>query len=279
MLRRAASLVAAAALSMSLIVGSASAAEPVAYGTTLERSTLDRPDDTAERQVHVMYVVPRDGADRALDTNGTLKNSVSSFQRWLAAKTKGKALRFDTFNGSLDITFFRLSRTDSEIASNGPFVRDQLESELKQAGRLTSPKIYAVYYDGRSTFSCGGGAWPPALPGTVAALYLNGLPDAPVSCSSNAFATAGAPPTYLEFAMLHEIFHTVGFVPTCAPHHVRSGHVSDDPNDLMWAGDGNWAPAGWANVVLDSGHDDYYNAHVRGCLDFRKSPLLAKWRS
>ena len=33
--------------------------------------------------------------------------------------------------------------------------------------------------------------------------------------------------------MIHEIFHTIGIVPTYAPHHTLAGHVSDSSNDLM----------------------------------------------
>jgi hypothetical protein len=260
------------------VAGSALAMDS-GYGPVLARSTVDRPDDVRRKsQVHVMYVLPSDGADGALDTDGTLRNTVSSFQSWLAGKTEGKqALRIDTFSGSLDVTFVRLSRTDEEIASFGLFVRELIEAELEAAGFTAENKVYAVYYDGTSHFACGGAAWPPTVPGRVTALYLRGLPEGPVPCSSNQFAGPGGPPTYLEFAMLHDIVHTLGFVPTCAPNHWRAGHVSDDPNDLMWAGDSPWAPSGWENVVLDSGNDDYYRAHVRGCLDLARSSFLARF--
>jgi hypothetical protein len=247
---------------------------PVTYGPTLPRATADRADDASGSQVHLMYVLPSDRADRGLDTNGTLKNTVSSFQTWLAAQTGNRKLRFDTSQGSLDITFVRLARSDSQIASFGAFVRDQIEADIKAAGFNAPSKIYAVYYDGTSNFACGGGAWPPTLAGTVAALYLNGLPAGPVPCSSNPFAAAGGAPGYADFSMLHEIMHTLGFVATCAPHHWRAGHVSDNANDLMWAGDGPWVPDGWAKVVFDAGHDDYYKAGSSGCLDFDTSAFV-----
>jgi hypothetical protein len=238
------------------------------------RATVDRVDDSIAAQLHVIYALPSDGVDRALDTDGTLERSVSSFESWLAGKTDGRRLRLDTFAGALDITFLRLSRTDAELASHGALVRDEIEQELDAAGFDAPNKVYAVYYDGTSNFSCGGGAWPPSLPGNVAALYLDGLPESPVPCRSNPFAGPGAPPGYLEFAMLHEIMHTLGFVATCAPNHHRAGHVSDNPDDLMWAGDGPWVPSGWGNVVLDAGGDDYYGHSNAGCLDLDDSPLL-----
>ena len=69
--------------------------------------------------------------------------------------------------------------------------------------------------------------------------------------------------------MIHEIMHTLGFVPTCAPHHTLAGHVSDDPRDLMYAGSAPWQPS-----ILDVNHDDYYGANVPGCLNFAQSPYL-----
>ncbi len=246
----------------------------VTYGPVLPRATADRPDDVPGPQIHVMYVLPSDGTDRELDTDGTLKNTVESFQTWLAGKTGGRPFRADTFQGSLDISFFQLSRADDEIASFGAFVRDEIENETEAAGFDDPNTIYAVYYDGTSTFSCGGGAWPPTLVGNVAAMYLNGLPDESVPCSSNSFAGPGEPPTYLEFGMLHEVMHTLGFAPACAPHHWRAGHVSDTADDLMWAGDDFWAPSGWANVLLDSGNDDYYRHSNPGCLDLDENAYL-----
>ena len=265
-------VVATALLSTAFV--SLAAATPVTYGPDLPRSTTDRADEVSGKQIHVIYVLPSDGTDRALDTDGTLKNSISSFQTWLASETGDRPLRFDTYQGSLDISFYEMSRTEADIESEDQFVRDAIEDETIAAGFNAPNKIYAVYYDGTSNFSCGGGAWPPTLQGNVAALYLDGLPTADNPCSDNDFAAAGGAPTYWEFGMLHEIMHTLGFVPTCAPNHHRAGHVSDDGNDLMWAGEGNWFPDGYASAVLDAGNDDYYGHSDGGCLDFSDSTFL-----
>jgi hypothetical protein len=240
-----------------------------ASATALTRSTADRPDDTAKSQVHVIYALPRDGRDRALDTDGTLKNSVASFNAWLASKTGGHPLRLDTYHGTLDVSFLRLNRTDSDLASTGHVV-DTILPAVEAAGFDAPHKIYAVYYDGTSKEACG----QAPSPGHIAALYLHGLPDAPVPCDSASFAGAGGAPTYLEFTMLHQIMHAVGVVPSCAPHQWRGAHVSDDPNDLMWAGAGNWAPGGWNSVILDAHNDDYYKAGIPGCFDLTSSPYL-----
>jgi hypothetical protein len=236
----------------------------------LPRSGVDRADDVRGPQIHVVYAVPSDGADRGLDTDGTIESSVRAWNAWLTSQTGGKGgLRLDTTGGALDVTFFRDPHTQAEIHAQGAFVRDLLERDLHTAGLNAADKLYAVYYDGTSSWACGGGAWPPALPGNVAAMYLHGLPDADFPCDRNAFVPGGAP-GYLEFAMLHEIMHTLGFVPTCAPHQTRAGHVSDASNDLMYGGDEPWQ----LPPTLDVGHDDYFGTGRTDCPDLATSPYL-----
>ena len=75
--------------------------------------------------------------------------------------------------------------------------------------------------------------------------------------------------------MLHEIFHALGAVPSCAPNYsnkssgLNTGHVGDDPNDLMYSGD----HVGIA-VELDKDHQDYFGHAVAGCPDTADSPYL-----
>jgi hypothetical protein len=232
------------------------------------RSTADRTDDLAGYQIHVMYVLPSDGMDYNLDTGGAIASSVAAAQKWFEVQTRGRRLRFDTSNGALDISFFRLARTDAAIAGSGAYVRDQIQSEINAAGFNHPEKIYAVYYGGSSTYACGGGAWPPTLAGNVVALYLRGRPPGARPCVSNGLATSADHWGYWEFSLIHEFLHTLGAVAECAPHHARAGHVSDDPRDLMYAGDKPWRPS-----MLDVGNDDYFN-HNTDCLDVAKSVFI-----
>jgi hypothetical protein len=243
----------------------------LAANPTPGRAFDDQPDDRTGPQIHLVYAIPADGNDSELDLDGTIAESVGVAQDWLAGQTGGRSFRLDTFDGEPDITFLQLSRTDEEIADEGAFVREALEQELVAAGLDEPDKRYEVFYDGTSTFACGGGAWPPTLPGKVAALYLHGLPDSAVPCDTNAFAAAGGVPRYWEFSWIHELVHTLGFVATCAPNHTRAGHVSTPTNDLMYAGDAPWNLNG---VVLDQGNDDYYAHDDAGCPDFADSPYL-----
>jgi len=244
-------------------------AAPGGAHSVLERSTTDRPDDISGPQIHAVYVVPAGGTDRGLDSNGTIAASVNNWEAWLRGQTGGRGLRLDTYNGAVDVTFFRMTETDAQVTATGAFVRDAIERELKGAGLVKPGKLYAAYYDGNSTFACGGGAWPPTLPGIVGAVYMpptfwNTVGD---PCYVPARSLAGM--QLMDYAILHELMHTMGFVATCSPHFTRSGHVSDSPADLMYAGDQDWHPS-----VLDVGRDDYFDAHIPGCPDLADSVYL-----
>ncbi len=231
------------------------------------RVTYNRPDETVSAKVQVLYVLPSDGVDHAYDTNGNIDRSVSTFQAWFKQATGGtQQLRMDESNGSLDITFFRLSRTDAQIKASGSYVSQEVEKDLKAAGLIQSGKIYAVYYDGGSTYSCGGAAWPPIVPGQTAVMYLQGTPPNSPTCGSNTLGTGYM--GYWEFAMLHDLVHAFGFVATCAPHHIAAGHVPE-PQDLMYSGSAPWDPR-----YLDIGHDDYYDHSNPACPDLADSPYL-----
>jgi hypothetical protein len=235
------------------------------------RSVENRPDENAGAQVQVVYALPADGEDRHMDTDGTISASVDAIQAWLAGETGGRTLRFDTYNSEYDILFFQSRRADADLAAEGAFVRDALEAEMEQEGIIAPGKVYAVYYDGLSTYACGGGAWPPSLPGVVAAMYLKGDIPSVYDCTLNAFASAIDEPDSAEYVMLHEILHTLGFLAPCAPNEHSEGHASDSHFDLMYSGPEEEGDP----RVLDFGHDDYYNHSKPGCPDFADSEYLS----
>lgn len=224
------------------------------------RAFGDRPDDLAGPQVHVLYVVPFDGIGRALDTNGVLARSVSSFHAWFRAHSDGLSIRFDTGGGELDVGFVRLASSDAEIEEEGAYVVTRIEADLQAAGHIDPDKNYLVYYDGASQYACGGAAWPPQVPGRVAAMYLHGAPGGN-PCPINFANSAAEFPGYWEFAALHDLLHTFGIVSSRAPHHtpLYPGHVPET-NDLMYTGTANWMLD--ATTTIDVGDDDYFGPAV-----------------
>lgn len=252
------------------------------------RTTTDRADGTTDYKVKFLYVLPSDRADRALDTNGAICQSVKAQYNWFTSQTtNGAALRYDLSGSTLDIQFVRLSRTDAQMKGTGntgdvntgySYVRDRIERELVAMNVITdSRKMYAVYYDGTSEWSCGGAAWPPVLVGKVVALYLNGLPTSSVPCASNPVGGSSTTPGYIEYAMLHETLHGLGLVADAAPGEHSSGHVYDSARDLMYAARPGTSDPYWdiysGAVVLDSGRNQYYG-HGGSYLDLAKSAFL-----
>jgi List-Bact-rpt repeat protein len=232
---------------------------PLAHAA-LPRADADLPDDAAGPQVHVVYAVAGDVTDRELDTGGEIGASVESWQRWLRGETGGKGLRLDTYQGQLDVTFFRLAATSAAAAA---LPVATIAPELRAAGFASPDKLYAVYYDGASTASCGsgGGAYP--------SVYLTGSDSRSGTSCEGPFGQS--PPAYLDFALLHEVVHSLGYVPPCAPHSTPTEHVGDSSYDLMW-GNGPWGSL--ADMALDVGHDDYFEARLPGCPDLSGSRFL-----
>jgi hypothetical protein len=230
----------------------------------LRRPAAELFSATRAYAVQPLYVLPRDNLDGSLGFDGTIARSVAAMQGWLAQQTGGSRLRLT--GGSVPTVC--LPDTDAEIAAHGDNVRDRLEELLVGEGYDDPFRLYAVWYDGSSTTSCGGGAWPPELRGHVAALYLQGRYDN-VDCSLDRFSPDGVTVELNELKMLHEILHTLGVVGRSAPHHTQNGHTSDSPADLMYAGSLPWEPS-----VLDVGHDDYYRTGRTDLPDLSRSVFL-----
>jgi hypothetical protein len=161
--------------------------------------------------VHVLYVVAADVSDRELDVDGEIAASVPSWQSWLRGQTGGRGIRLDTYQGQLDVTFFRLATTSSAAAPR-PVIA--ISAELAAAGFSAPEKIYAVYYDGASNLACGDGAGP------YPSMYLTGSDSRTGARCTGDFGVS--PPGYFDFGLLHELVHSLGYVRAALPTRRRS---------------------------------------------------------
>ncbi len=235
--------------------------DPTATTTTTlpqaVRTSVDRPDQSSLLQVKALYVVPSDGLDRQLDVNGRIATSVESVQRWFEAQG-GKRLRFDTFDGSLDVAFLRLTSTTAQIeALASPL--GALRDALVAAGFTDPKKSYVMFYEGQQPGVCGSAY----RPGRQAGIYLH-TPN----CDEIGMSLTS--PRWMDYTVIHEIFHNLGAVPDCAPNTSASGHVGDQPNDLMYSGP---LPRPLPRV-LDANRDDYWGHGRADCTDLTRSAFL-----
>ena len=271
-------------------VPDAGATGPQVFRCPVTRSTVDRPDESSLLQVRMMYVIPSDVPDESLDVNGRVCQSAKAFSTWLGTALGGPTLRFDVSNGELDVGFVRLSQTNaqlrgtdtrSNVDTGEAYVRERLERELRAANLLRSDKLYAVFYGGESRYACGGAAYPPALIGSVIAMYLKSTIGG-VGCESRPWGQASGL-GYYDWAMLHDLMHGLGIVPSAGANHHSFGHAFDarapkPAIDLMYSprpgqNDPSWGIDEPTGLVLDLNHDDYLD-HDGGFVDLRRSGFL-----
>lgn len=255
------------------------------------RSSVDRADESGLLQVRLMYVVPSDLPDESLDVNGRICTSAKAFSSWLGTQVGGRTLRFDTSGGELDIGFVRLNKTNAQLRGSGnandvntgvAYVRERIERELIAMNQVKPDKLYAVFYGGESTYACGGAAYPPALVGSVIAMYLKSTIGG-VACEARPWGQSTSALGYFDWAMLHDLLHGLGIVPNGAPNQHAFGHAFDSSApqpqiDLMYSprvgmSDPAWGIDAPGGLVLDLNRDDYF-AHDGGQVDLRRSAFL-----
>ena len=165
----------AAAVAAIVAAGALGASDDSAAATAdRERAVTDMPDDISGAQVHFLYVVPSDGADGQLDTNGAFEQSIGRIERWFVTRSGTQGLRVDTYKGVPDITFVRLPHSNAQATAANPWPLWVIGEDLVAAGFNDPTKVYAAFYEGRSTWACGG-ASSPALP-KLGAMYLQAHP-------------------------------------------------------------------------------------------------------
>lgn len=226
------------------------------------RATVDQPDDQAGWQVHPVYLLPADGQDDLLDTDGQIAASVASWNGWFASQADNSHLRLDTCGGLLDTTFFRLAKTDDEYALMDVDRLGAFTTELTAAGLVAPQKVYALYYDG-TTLAVNVPGGRGFASGLFGSLFLR----CPSGCDVTQLGTTAPLGDVYDVVMMHEVLHAMGFVNRCSPHH-SGPHVSDETSDIMFM----WFPP--APRTLDANHDDYYKANVPDCNDLSRSPVL-----
>jgi hypothetical protein len=241
--------------------------------TSLEYSTMDRPDDIEGYQIHFVYALPNGGTDDFLDVNGRIALSAQALNLWLEGKTAAR-LRYDTYQGDLDISFMQLEYSAEQISDLGTRVLQLMEYEIKTRGFDTSNKLYVIYYDGFFVTNegyCGLAAFPPEGAGVTATLLLRGYSPRHDLVCPRQFTQSADYTGYFEMTILHELLHLMGMVPACAPNS-HDGHVSDNSQDLLYHQyDGSYSPL---YTYLDYRNDDYFGHANPDCPDFARSVFL-----
>jgi len=219
------------------------------------RVGYDRPDQLTGRQIKVVYMTSKDGIDRSLDTNGVLEATIQASLTWFVDRTD-KTVQVDTYDGKLDIMYFRSRNTNVENEAFGTGLTWYLAQELHDS-RLFSRRDsvftkYIIFYEGKTNTPVNGVA---VISSSAGVLYLT-------TCNGTCFLHESGELSLWAFGWLHEFFHTLRYVDPLAPNHdsVNPRHTTDSCLDLMYGGNG--ACGGWTPSKIDPDQDDWYGDSV-----------------
>jgi hypothetical protein len=243
-------------------------------GVVPVQNALDRPDDTAGSKFHVAYVQGSDSiADPAMVDK--IRNDVSALNDWFAIET-GRHLNVDRFDGQIEVTTWRVATlTKSQLADWPDDPNLTLLQTLVSDG-FGNPygRRWLVYLD-TAGLPVGSG-----FCGVTLGQFATNLTTSPCATITGTL-TANEVGTTVNSAQvsIHEMMHSLGAVPQCAPNIDKVtdpayrpsnsiGH-SADVHDLMYWNVGNQPKH------IDPGHDDYYGTGRADCLDIATSPFVA----
>lgn len=264
----------------------------------LPRATRDRPDLRRGRLVHVIYLVPADADDEALDTDGTLDCSARAQNQWFEEQSGGLRWRFDSFRTKVrtgggtravevtDVTFVRSSLPGAALS--GAF---EVKDELTKLGFDDSNKRYLSFVASEAA-PCGDALYPIAPPGTwVDGQYAQVYLFSTDGCRAHEFGVPGAP-SWAEMIAQQELIHNDGLTSPGAPHgclggippgfaHVctgplfaTEGSVNLDPErvDVMYP----YVSVPLSEKVLDRGNDDYFGHPFPHLFDLEDTPYVER---
>lgn len=199
--------------------------------------------DPVANSIHIVVAAPSDVPFTITDEAAL--HTVRVAEGWLRDQS-GRGLRLDTADGDVEVSRLRFSRTredlQDEIAFSGYFGFEGVFDEVIAGGFANPRKKYVVFVESLWSGNVAGIA---DSPGPIGLVFTS-----EVDVDTSLTWTSSDVPA----VVLHELFHTVGAVSTCAPNATPGGgHVAEEL-DLMYDG----LLADPELLVLDVGRDDYW---------------------
>lgn len=213
--------------------------------TQRTRQTTDQPDLLSGFQIKPFYVVPSDGTDRHLDTDGTLDHALTEGDAFLQQQI-GYHLQVDQRTDGYDIEYLHSQYTTAQLSA--PNADQMLMAEAHVMDDPGSNRKHFLFFievpsfSGGSTNACGYGD----TPGLIAEVAVA---DGPTADGSTCTGSDLGFTTITSALWVHEVLHTLGVT-----------HTFDDPCDLMYTQLGICPNA----YVLDPKHVRYVGAAVQG---------------
>jgi hypothetical protein len=228
---------------------------PISAAAPLVRSTLDRPDEVSGYQIHLVYVVTKDGVDEQRDLNGQIDKWVNESQTWLQ-NNSGHQLIFDSYQGQVDVTFLQSKYTKSELC----YVKCDALYKLADEIRTQDPNLAAsktLYFNLSELLHPGYCGWANGFGNLSLGFNKGEICNSPYSASVNGLSSPA-------MTLIHEVFHTFGV-----------DHVCSNESDIMIGSpecDTKSPTFGQGKTTLDLSRKNYLGGDLAG-IDISKLPI------
>ena len=211
------------------------AATPVTASMTIAntRTSADLADVAQGYQIHAVYVVPSDGTDHALDTNGQLATILTDGNS-LLQQDIARQVRIDSTATGYDISYLHTRLTTAQVQTSTTLTTDLL-TEIGAFDNASANRKDWVFFVDVPAFQGGEACGYAGVGGVSAVVALQG------SCGQQAFGLH----SIASVTWVHEWFHNLGVNHTAsgvcdlmlpAPTCPLDGHMNIDVNHTGYVG-------------------------------------------
>lgn len=214
-------------------------------------------------RLQIVYVHPSD-TEPVRNRAASMAHEARAVDDWFAGQLGGSSPRFATdASGNPSVVVVRAA-LDSQALDREDDVGEVITASLRATGTIAQGSVPIVFLEGRQS-----GANAGACGWTTGGVDRHiTIPMANCSIYPSTDSTFPYGGTYV---LAHEITHALGAVGATAPHHDGTGHVNDDPRDILFNGT---AARDLGHLMIDPGHDDYYLTGRADLAEIQGSPLL-----
>jgi hypothetical protein len=207
----------------------------------------------------LVYVYPAD-ASAVPGRADAITHSAGQVRQWYSGQLDGRAPMFVTDGAGVpSVITLQAPMDKSTLAVTD--VGKVLVPGWKAAGLIPADSVPVLFIDDvQPVVACG---WSTAGANAYIAIPMETCRIWPKADDTFPYGA-----TYL---LAHEMLHQLGAVSAGAPHYDGSGHVNDDPRDLLYFGT---QARDWQHLALDPNHDDYYLTGRGDLANVESSPLL-----
>jgi hypothetical protein len=230
--------------------------------TGLPRSAVDRPGaNTAD--IKFIYVTFKDGPDSRRDANGDIAGMASEVNRYYQSQFPGKRLRYDTFEGGLDVQHMQLPLSnaefnrrwcfnawDSPAGCDRPDVLNVLEDAFRNAGLgwesayttgrwNDNDRGYVLLFEGNRGLKSFNGGWQQKICSDgdnenlgLVMRFLRDEKGNECPLLGRAWSTAQSPFKWWGFTVTRGITSLLTLMPGCA-HVTRASDGTISLNELQ----------------------------------------------